>query len=250
MLEFSALFLALFALLVLTLQYVRTREDWTKIKKTDNNMKIAIFGATGIVGKSIVSEALKQGHQVTALTRDASKITLKDARLKVVEGDVTDRITIRQVLEGQEAVIQTLGIGGKGDGGRTTFVSEVNSLIMEEMERMNIHRLVAISVIGAGDSLLFLPWIYRKCILPLFQRWFIPIIEDKNRMESQILQSRMDWTVIRCTTVQNKPAMGKVNATLDGRGVKFTITAPDMAAFFIEELGSRQFLRKMPTISN
>lgn len=213
-------------------------------------MNIAIFGASGIVGKAIVKEALEKGHQVTVLTRNAQKFPTQHNHLRIIEGDVTDRHVIHRVLENQSAVIQTLGIGGKGDGKPTTFVSDVNRLIMEEMEQMNIRRLIAISVIGAGDSNRFLPWIYKKCILPVFQKWFIPIIEDKNRMENDILKSHLDWTVIRCTTVQDKPAKGKVNATLDGKGVKFTITAADMASFFIEQLDSKQFLKKMPTISN
>ena len=52
-----------------------------------------------------------------------------------MEGQVTDRSVICQVIEGQDAVIQTLGLGGKGDGKPTTFVSEANRLIMEEMEK-------------------------------------------------------------------------------------------------------------------
>lgn len=213
-------------------------------------MNIAIFGASGIVGKAIVREALEKGHQVTVLTRDAKKFATNHDKLRVIEGDVTDRHVIRQVLENQDAVIQTLGIGGKGDGRPTTFVSDANRLIMEEMEKMNIRRFIAISVIGAGDSNRFLPWIYKKFLLPAFQKWFIPIIEDKNRMESDIRKSQLQWTVVRCTTVQDKPAKDKVNATLDGKGVKFTITAADMATFFVEQLGSKQFLKKMPTISN
>ena len=36
-------------------------------------MKILVIGATGATGKEIVNQALAQGHNVTALVRDASK---------------------------------------------------------------------------------------------------------------------------------------------------------------------------------
>ena len=85
-------------------------------------MKVAIFGATGIVGRAIMKEALAQDHEVTVLTRDAKKVKTTNDRLRVVEGDVTDRTTVRKVLEGQDAVIQSLGIGGKGNGKPTTFL--------------------------------------------------------------------------------------------------------------------------------
>lgn len=213
-------------------------------------MKIAVFGATGIVGKAVVNEALKKGHEVTVLTRNAKKVTTRHERLYVIEGDVTDRSIVHNVLKGQEAVIQTLGIGGKGDGKPTTFVSEANKIIMAEMEQMNVKRLVAISVIGAGDSLTFLPWIYRKLVLPLFMKWFQAVIDDKNRMEPMIMKSGLDWTIVRCTTVKERPATGKVNATLDGKGLNFSISAADMAVFIVNQLTDNRFLKQNPTISN
>lgn len=213
-------------------------------------MKIALFGATGIAGKAIVKVALEKGHQVTVLTRDAHKVTFRHERLRVVEGNVTDPSIIRRVLAGQEAVIQTLGIGGKGDGKATTFVSEATRLIMDEMEKAGVRRLIAISVIGAGDSLRFMPWIYRKLIMPLFMKWFQAIIDDKNRMEEMIRHSKLDWTIVRCTTIKDGPAQGRVTASLDGKGLRFTISAADMATFFVEQLSSDSFIRLLPTISN
>lgn len=210
---------------------------------------MAIFGATGIVGSAITKEALAQGYEVTVLTRDARKVKESGGRLTVVEGDVNDRNTVRKVLEGQDAVIQSLGIGGKGTGKPTTFVSEANRLIMDEMERMNIRRLIAISVIGAGDSLYFLPWIYRK-MMPVMMKWFKAIIDDKNRMEPMIERSGLDWTIVRCTTVKDSPSKGHVRASLDGKGLKYSIAAPDMAGFVVDQLASSGYLYKTPVISN
>lgn len=213
-------------------------------------MKIVVFGATGIVGKAVVNEALSKGHEVTVLTRNARKVTTRHEHLHVVEGDVADENVVRAVLKGQEAVIQTLGIGGKGDGKPTSVVSEANEVIMTEMKRMNVKRLVAISVVGAGDSLTFLPWIYRELVLPVFMKWFQAIIDDKNRMEHMIRKSGLDWTIVRCTTVKDRPATGKVNATLDGKGLKFSISAADMAVFIVNQLTDNSFLKRNPTISN
>lgn len=212
-------------------------------------MKIAIFGATGIVGSAITRAALAQGHDVTLLMRDAKRVKFTDGRLTVVEGDVADRITVRKVLQGQDAVIQSLGIGGKGDGKQTTFVSDANRLVMEEMKRMNVSRLIAISVIGAGDSWKFLPWIYRK-LMPVMMKWFKAIIDDKNRMESMIEHSGLDWTVVRCTTVKDIPAKGHVTASLDGVGIRYTISVSEMAGFVVSQLNDKRFLFKMPVISN
>lgn len=212
-------------------------------------MKVAILGATGIVGSAITKEALSQGYEVTILTRDAKRVKETSSRLTVIEGSVTDRATVKKVLEGQDAVIQSLGIGGKGDGKPTTFVSATNKLVMEEMKRMKVRRLIAISVIGAGDSWKFLPWIYRK-LMPIMMKWFKAIIDDKNRMEPMIERSGLDWTIVRCTTVKEGPAKGNITASLDGKGVKFSIAAPDMAKFVVFQLSDNRFMFKTPIISN
>ncbi len=212
-------------------------------------MKVAILGATGIVGSAITKEALSQGYEVTILTRDAKRVKETGSTLTVIEGSVTDRATVKKVLEGQDAVIQSLGIGGKGDGKPTTFVSATNKLVMEEMKRMKVRRLIAISVIGAGDSWKFLPWIYRK-LMPIMMKWFKAIIDDKNRMEPMIERSGLDWTIVRCTTVKEGPAKGNITASLDGKGVKFSIAAPDMAKFVVSQLSDNRFMFKTPVISN
>lgn len=52
--------------------------------------KIVIIGATGYVGSAILKEALGRGHQVKAIVRNPSKLTLIHPNLKVVGGNVTD----------------------------------------------------------------------------------------------------------------------------------------------------------------
>lgn len=213
-------------------------------------MKVVIFGATGIVGKSILKEALAQKHQVTVLTRDASRVSIKDKNLTVVEGNVMDRNVVNDILKNQDAVIQSIGIGGKGDGKPTSFVSNANKLIMEEMKNNNVNRLIALSVIGAGNSIAFMPWLFTKIMIPYFMKWFKAIIDDKNRMEPMIMNSGFDWTIIRGTTVVDKPAKNKITATLDGKGIKFSITNADMASFVVKQLTDKTYLKQAPTVSN
>ncbi len=51
-------------------------------------MKIALFGATGHLGKGILLEALQRGHDVVAIVRDRSRLDVTNERLHVVVGDV------------------------------------------------------------------------------------------------------------------------------------------------------------------
>ena len=213
-------------------------------------MRIVIFGSTGFTGKAVLQEALGKGHTVTVLVRDTSKTAYAHENLKVIEGDALDRKSVAKALEGQEAVIQCLGVGGKGDGKPTTFVSDATRILVEEMETRRVGRLVAMSNVGAGDSISHLPWFFTRLIVPYFMKWLQVIIDDKNRMESVIMNSRVDWTIVRCPNIVDKPAKGRCRATLDGKGLKLSVTLPDVAAFIVEQLTEDTYSKKAPSVSN
>jgi putative NADH-flavin reductase len=213
-------------------------------------MKVAVFGATGFSGRAILLEALKQGHDVSILVRDASKIKIKDQKLRIVEGNVMDSQVVASILHHQDAVIQCLGVGGKGDGKPTTFISEANKIIVDEMEKQKVSRLIAMSNVGAGNSLSFQPWLFTNFILPYFMKWLKVIIDDKNRMEPTIMNSELEWTIVRCPNIVDKAPKGNVHATLDGKGLKLSITLGDMAEFIVHQLTDSTYSKQAPSISN
>jgi putative NADH-flavin reductase len=213
-------------------------------------MKVVIFGATGFSGKAILKEALSQQHQVTVLVRNKSSILVQDKNLKIVEGNVLDKHTVAEVLKNSDAVIQCLGVGGKGNGKLTTFISVATKIIVEEMEKQQIKRLIAMSNVGAGNSVSFQPWIFTKIILPYFMKWLKVLIDDKNRMEPIIMNSELDWTIVRCPNIVDKTPKGNVHATLDGKGLKLAVTLGDMAEFIVQQLIDASYFKQAPSISN
>lgn len=213
-------------------------------------MKVTIFGATGFSGQAILADSIKQGHEVTILVRDASKIPIKHQNLTIVEGNVLNPQTVASVLHHQEAVIQCLGVSGKGDGKPTTFISDATKIIVDEMQKQQIKRLIAMSNVGAGNSIAFQPWFFTRIILPYFMKWLKVIIEDKNRMEPIIMNSNLDWTIVRCPNIVDKPAKGRCNTTLDGKGLKLSITLPDLSKFMIDQLTQKVFIKQAPSVSN
>lgn len=213
-------------------------------------MKVTIFGATGFSGQAILADSIKQGHEVTILVRDASKIPIKHQNLTIVEGNVLNPQTVASVLHHQEAVIQCLGVSGKGDGKPTTFISDATKIIVDEMQNQKIKRLIAMSNVGAGNSIAFQPWFFTKIILPYFMKWLKVIIEDKNRMEPIIMNSNLDWTIVRCPNIVDKPAKGRCNTTLDGKGLKLSITLSDLSKFMVDQLKQTVFIKQAPSVSN
>lgn len=212
-------------------------------------MKVVIFGATGFAGKAILKEALSQNHQVTVLVRNKSAISIQDQKLTVIEGSVMDRKFVSQVLKNQDAVIQCLGTRGK-DTQPTTFVSEATKIIVEEMEKLGVTRLIAMSNTGAGNSVGFNPWFFTKLILPYFMKWLKVVIDDKDRMEPVVMNSQLNWTIVRCPNLVDKPAKGKYHATLDGKGLQLSLSVSNLAMFIVQQLTDSYFSKQAPSISN
>ena len=201
-------------------------------------------------GSSYLELALSKGFQVTVLVRNKSVISIQHENLIIIQGNVLNTNDVRKALEHQEAVIQCLGIGGKGDGNHNTFISDATNIIVKEMEQLQIKRLIAMSNIGAGNSYRFQPWYFRKVILPYFMKWLKAIIDDKNRMEPIIMNSGLDWTIVRCPNIVDKTQKGNVLVTLDGKGLKLAVTLGDMSDFMIQQIMDRTYFKQAPSISN
>ncbi len=113
-------------------------------------MKVLILGATGSVGRHLLSQALARGHEVTALVRDESKLGTTHERLHIIVGDALDPVTVDGAVLGQESVVFSLGRSAHRKP--TTLFSDATRVLIRAMENHDVRRLVCITGIGAGDS--------------------------------------------------------------------------------------------------
>ncbi|MGW6844096.1 NAD(P)-dependent oxidoreductase [Streptomyces sp. NPDC054958] len=79
-------------------------------------MKIALFGATGTIGNRVLREALRRGHEVTAVVRDPARLPDSGSgtgagALVVVRGDVLDPGSVAAVVAGHDVVVSAFGPG-------------------------------------------------------------------------------------------------------------------------------------------
>lgn len=100
-------------------------------------MKILVLGATGGTGKHLVEQALRAGHEVSALVRDPMKITIRDPKLTVTKGDVTAAEDLEKALADIEVVIGALGPRNKTDPVCATAASAT----VKAMEKRCVKRL-------------------------------------------------------------------------------------------------------------
>lgn len=105
-------------------------------------MTILVTGATGTVGRHLVTQLLEKGEHVRALTRDPSRSALPSAA-EVVAGDLTDLDSLRPAFSGVRAA-HLITFGGEVGEDLENGEDLVYLALSEGVER--------ISVLGGWDT--------------------------------------------------------------------------------------------------
>ncbi len=111
-------------------------------------MHITIFGATGLVGKRIVQQALNKGFKVTAFGRNVVDLIDADNRnkkLTAFKGYIFDAKDVYKAMENAAIVISVLG--GAFDGSDKTRSLGMKNII-EQMQKKGLQRMVALGGMG------------------------------------------------------------------------------------------------------
>jgi UDP-glucose 4-epimerase len=131
-------------------------------------MRILIFGGTGFVGLNIAAALLARGHAVTLFDRAglppaaAKEFAPFAERLTAIQGDVTDRQAVEQVIaEGYQAIILGAAItaGPERDATDPASILGVNLLaqlpILTAARKSGVARIINLSSASAYGSSAF-----------------------------------------------------------------------------------------------
>lgn len=210
-------------------------------------MKIALFGSTGVAGKVVLQKALARGDEVTVLMRSKAKAASLPANVRVVVGDARDAVAVSETLQGVDAVIQTLGVGGLGDGRPNNLVADATKIILEEMRKQKIGRIVCASNIGVPGSGAF---VLSRILVPIVARKLLPILKAKINMEAILQASTAQWTAVRLPALLEKPDRNTLRVSAEGITRGYTITTGDAANFMLDIVQKQEHLCKAVAISN
>jgi putative NADH-flavin reductase len=204
-------------------------------------MKVLIFGASGKTGHHLIRVALSRRHKVSAFVRDPSRLLIDYSRLRIFKGDVLDATAVEDAVRGQDAVVCALGVRSKNP---SKVLSEGTWNIVRAMKSHGVRRLVCLSSAGVlGDDAGFF---LRRIRIPLLYRH---IFEDKKRQLEIVQNSGLEWIVIRPPSLTSAPLTGKYEISMD-RPIHRAITRIDLAIFMINQLKNKEFVHKMPAVSN
>lgn len=207
--------------------------------------KILVLGATGGTGRLIVAQAVARGYDVTVLVRSAEKARgLEGAKLVV--GDARDEKVVRQALKGRDAVISALGTPASPFR-EVTLLSSATRVLVSAMKAEQVSRLVCITGIGAGDSAGHGGFLFDNLIFPLILR---KVYADKNRQETIVRDSGLDWVLVRPSVLNNKPSRDTIRALTDLSGFGGgSISRANVASFVLDQVSDDTWVHRSPLIT-
>lgn len=210
--------------------------------------KLLIVGASRGTGLETVKAALAAGHNVRAFAPSAAAIPLASERLEKVSGDARHRAALEAAVTGMDAVIETLGVsfGLSTIVGGTTLFSSATRLLVEAMRAKGVHRLVAVTGIGAGNSRGHGGFLYDAVAFPLV---LARVYDDKDVQEQIIRNSGLTWTIVRPAILTNGPATGRYHVLTDPSSWRGGfISRANVAHFLVREATENRYAGETPLL--
>jgi len=206
-------------------------------------MKVIIFGASGSIGRNLVSQALEQGHVVTAFVRNPAGFDIQHDNLSIALGDVLEATSVQKAVVGHDAVMCSIGAGRKG-GVR----AEGTRNIIAAMKATGVRRLICQSTLGVGESWNNLNALWKYLMFGLFIR---PAYLDHVEQEKLVRESGLDWSIVRPAAFIDGELTGQYRHGFPATAndTKLEISRADVADFMLKNLVDNTYLHKTPGLS-
>lgn len=206
-------------------------------------MRLAILGGTGRTGWLLVNLALAQGHSLRVLARDPARLALMHDDLQVIEGDARQADTVRLLVKGCDAVISALGpVPGEED-----ICSRATANVITAAASVGPRRYALVSGMAQdlpGDE---------KSLANRLVSWMVmrsggAAVADKARECELLLNSDMNYTLLRPPMLTSGPATGQVRFDLKNcPGSR--LSRGDLAASLLACVVTNAYLRQAPFLS-
>lgn len=209
-------------------------------------MIITIFGATGMVGKRLVSLGLNKGHTIRAFGRNVfTSHFMEQENLRLIQGALFDEENVFNAINGCDAVLSSLG-------GAITGIDKTRSLGMKkiagQMVNAGVNRIIAVGGMGILDDG------NNKLIMdsPDFPQEFLPVAIEHYVVYETLKNSTLNWTVVACPDLIDHEATASYFTAANTLPVpnRYKINTGDLALFMLTELERNQYVKQKVGISN
>jgi uncharacterized protein len=208
-------------------------------------MKIGIIGASGKAGSVILIEAVERGHEVTAIVRNASKIT--HHTLKVIEKDI---FTLNSDdLKQFDVIVNAFGAAP----GREHLHVEAGRVLIQAMKEAPHARLIVVG--GAGSLFVDEAKTVRLMDTTEFPEIYYPTASNQGKnLEDLQKESGINWTFISPAAFFNPEGKrtgsykkGKDNLIVNTKGESY-ISYGDYAIAVLDEIENPEHANQRFTV--
>jgi len=209
-------------------------------------MNLIVFGATGMVGKQLVQQALYMGNKVKAFGRNVFTTDyLQTEHLELVQGALFDEGEVYDAIKGCDAVLSA--IGGSVDGTDKARTLGMKNIV-KQMQSATVKRIVAVGrmgILNAGENTLLID---EKD----YPQQFVPVGKEHQKAYEILKESNLNWTFVCPPDIINAGPTGIFKTTADypPEPNNYKINAGDLAMFMLNELIKNEFVNRRVGISN
>jgi putative NADH-flavin reductase len=212
-------------------------------------MKVAIVGATGMIGSKLLEEAISRGHTVTGVSRHAAKLPAHD-RVRPVGVDVLDTKALADAFSGQDAILHAFAPPRLSVEERVEQQRAGTRSIIAAAKSAGVHRVLAV---GGAGTLEVAPGVM-NADRPEFPASWEGGVKSTALIKGLLAaEPDLDWTFL-CPSHDIFPGerTGKFRLGLDQMLVdadgKSSISVADYAIAMIDELENPKHSRKRFTV--
>ncbi|WP_028271865.1 MULTISPECIES: NAD(P)-dependent oxidoreductase [Arthrobacter] len=201
-------------------------------------MKIAVYGATGMVGGQIVKESLRRGHEVTAISRTGAALPGATA----CSAELADTRMFASIASDHDAVVlATVPSRTGGDHG------EWLAAMKAAFGSAGATRLL---VVGGAGALQING--VRLCDSPEFPEPYRPEARTMAAAYDEIRSApeSLDWTMLAPAPVMQPGIRSGKYVTADDSPAGRSITTQDFAVAMLDELENPSHHRARFTVAN
>ncbi|QRW10027.1 NAD(P)H-binding family protein [Ceratobasidium sp. AG-Ba] len=224
-------------------------------------MRILVLGGTGAMGIQIIYKALDADHIVTIYVRNPAKLPDDIASHESVivnKGELTDEDSLRHSMRNVDAIISNLGPGttpshfpGAHPSGKplAKAYSTILRLMREpEVACKRIILLGTVSIHDPADKHDLAIWTLVQGVKVTAYDAYADVVAIGETVKKE--GDGLDWTVVRVPLL-TKSENEETIAGYVGDGKMHTfLSRAGFAAFCLDELTRREWVRKMPMLSS
>ncbi|MEM5449421.1 NAD(P)-dependent oxidoreductase [Paraburkholderia guartelaensis] len=209
-------------------------------------LKIALFGATGMVGSRIAAEAARRGHQVSALVRQPERVATAP-NVHAAKADLLDAASVAAAVRGHDVVASAYA-PPKDQLGDLLVASRA---LVEGVRAAGLERLV---VVGGAGSLEVAPGKQLVDTEGFPDAYRAIALAHREAFDYYRTVTDIDWTffvpaaIIAPGERTGTFRTGANTLIADAKG-ESRISAEDYAIAFVDELEQGRFIRQITTVA-